>query len=64
MFYKYYNIEEDLPRLFSQFTPNEKKDIAIIHSQINIFFFVTVKFVDKHFTLLRLLPNLPIIKPK
>jgi len=64
MLHEHYMIDEDLPRLLSQFTPNEKKDIVIIHSQINIFLFVIAKFVDKHFTLLTLLPNLPIIKPE
>jgi len=61
---KHFNIAKDLPHLFNQFAPNEERDIAIIHSQINIFFLVIVKFVDKHFTLLPLLPNLPRMKPE
>jgi len=58
----HYNIAEDLPHLFNQFTPDEKKDIQIIRSQINIFFSVIVKFVN-HFIFHQLLLNLPRIKP-
>jgi len=61
---KYYNIVENLPHLFNQFAPDEEKDVAIIHSQINIFFLVIMKFVNEHFILLRLLPNLPRMKPE
>jgi len=61
---KHYNIAKDLPHLFNQFTPDEKKDIAIIRSQINIFFSVIIKFVNFQSIFRQLLLNLPIIKPE
>jgi len=61
---KHYNITENLPHLFTQFTPDEKKDIAIIRSQINIFFSVIIKFVNFQSIFRQLLLNLPIIKPE
>jgi len=61
---KHYNIAKDLPHLFNQFTPNEERDIAIIHSQINIFYLVIIKFVNSHFIFPQLLLNLPRIKPE
>jgi len=60
---KHYFIK-DLPQLFNQFAPDEEKDIAIIHSQINIFFFIIIKFVNKHFVFPQLLSNLPRMKPE
>jgi len=61
---EHYNKAEDLPHLFNQFTPREKKDIAIIRFQINFFFSVIVKFVNFHFIFRQLLLNLPRIKPE
>jgi len=60
---KYYNIAVHLPHLFNQFAPDEEKDIAIIRSQINTFFFIR-KFLNSHFIFPQLLSNLPRIKPE
>jgi len=59
---KHYNIAEDLPQLFNQFTL-EEKDVAINRSQINTFFFIR-KFVNSHFIFPQLLSNLPRVKPE
>jgi len=59
---KYQEIAIDLPRLFNQFTPDEKQDIAIIRSQINTFSFI-MKYVNTNYVLDELLLNLPNIIP-
>jgi len=59
-----HNLADNLPHLFSQFAPDEEKDIAIIHSQINIFFSVIIKFINEHFVFPQLLSNLPRMKPE
>jgi len=56
-------IAEDIPRLFNQFTPDEKQDIAIIRSQINTFSFI-MKYVNTYYILDELLLNLPSIIPE
>jgi len=53
----------DLSHLFIRFTPDEKQDIAIIRSRINIFYSI-VKYIDFYYTLNELLLNLPSIIPK
>jgi len=58
------NIIKDLPYLFNEFAPDEEKDIAIIHSQINLFFLFIVKLVNKHYVFPLLLSNLPRMKPE
>jgi len=53
-----------LQHLFNQFTPDEKQDIAIIRSHINIFYSVIMKYINTFYILNDLLLNLPEIKPK
>jgi len=60
---KYYKISEYLPYLFHQFTSDEKQNIAVIRSHINIFYSVIMN-INTHYVLDDLLLNLPRIKPE
>jgi len=61
---KYYTISEDLQYLFHQFTSDEKQNIAVIRSHINIFYSVIMKYINTPYILDNLLLNLPQTKPE
>jgi len=60
---KNYTIGENLSYLFRQFTSDEKQNIAIIRSQINIFYSAIMRYINTYFILDELLLYLPKIKP-
>jgi len=57
-----YNSVENLLYLFDQFTLDEKQDIKIIRSYINIFYSIIIKYVNIYDVLDELLLNLSRIK--
>jgi len=59
-----YTISENLQYLFHQFTSDEKQNIAVIHSHINTFYSVIMKYINTPYIFDNLLLNLPIIKPE
>jgi len=61
---KHYTISENLQYLFRQFTSDEKQNIAVIRSHINIFYSAIMKYINKSYILDNLLFNLPDTKPK
>jgi len=61
---KNYTISENLQHLFRQFTSDEKQNIAVIRSHINIFYSVIMKYINTPYILDNLLLNLPKIKPE
>jgi len=61
---KNYTISEYLQYLFHQLTSDEKQNIAVIRSQINIFYSVIMKYINTPYILDNLLLNLPKIKPE
>jgi len=59
-----HTISENLEYLFRQFTLDGKQNIAVIHSHINIFYSVIMKYINKPYILDNLLLNLPNTKPQ
>jgi len=61
---KNYTISENLQYVFRQFTSDEKQNIAVIRSHINIFYSVIMKYINTPYILDNLLLNLHRIKPE
>jgi len=61
---KNFTISETLQYLFRQFTSDEKQNIGVIRSHINIFYSVIMKYINVPYVLDNLLLNLPKTKPE
>jgi len=61
---KNYTISDNLQYLFRQFTSDEKQNIAVIRSHINIFYSVIIKYINTLYILDNLLITLPRVKPE
>jgi len=59
-----HKMAKNLPRLFNQFTSDEKQDIEIIRSHINTFYSIIIKYVNTNHIFDEVLLNLARIKPE